>query len=156
MDSTRINAARQVRPAAVAAPTASGVISPTPAAAALASVSTAGPNRPWCCCSTVVDTFRASPPANPITSIVGSVIASSTPATSDPAQNTAIPTATATTARRANPNRAHRRTRPTPRKPDSTTPAASISECRPATELDTASSSRNSGMDGPMPYRNQV
>src|SRR6185437_8172095 len=101
-------------------------------------------------------TFSARPPASPMISIVGRVMVSSTPATSEPAQNRQMPDAITSTARRASPNRAHRRTSATPRNPDRIAPPASISECSPATELDTPSSSRNRGSDGPSPYRNQV
>ena len=148
---TRIIAARQVQPRSVATPTASGVTSPTPAAAALPRLSIAGPRVPLCSCRIVFDTLTSSAPANPITSMAGRVTNSSTPCSSEPPVKTRTPMVSTTMPRQATPYRRQRRPRPTPTNPAITTPAASIRLCRPATALVVPSSSRNSGNDGPMP-----
>src|SRR3954469_11065696 len=107
-------AARQVQPAAVAAPTARGVISPTPAAAALPVLSSDGPYTPLCACSTVVEVFTATPPPNPTTIIAGRVTASSAPDSSEPAVNSNTATVNAAMPRWATPYRRQRRARLTP------------------------------------------
>jgi hypothetical protein len=136
---TRIRAARQVRPSAVAAPTACGVTRPTPAAAAFASVS-AGRLQPAPPASTGHDAPGARWSIRSLRATGQpddrhrrqNDRASSAPEASDPAPNRALPAATASPTRRAGP---HRPPAGPGRRRQSRRPPASICDCKPATQL---------------------
>ena len=139
---------RQPSPTVTAPPTASGASSPTPAATALASLSTAGPAGPWWSVSTAVVPFTIIEPATDASAAQVSVAASGRDASS-PAVHSATPPTPAQT-RVARPNRRTSHGRNTP---PATPPTASAVPCRLATPRLVCCSSRSSGTTGAKPYR---